>query len=345
MVENSAHTQEFEIANYTPHEVLVNSMSLGGTDATFFEIDADDVIGSSISPMTKKAFKVKYDPAASGGNHHADIEIDSDLGKDSLTFESEEVTEPVYRISIDHCDVSTGWSSSNGLSVNNIDHLEWGACLEMTGSETNEFKKSFSLPIQTDATRENGYLQFWYYVSDVSRFDTKNQVEIGSGGKNDVDEFNWNIHSRLKDGWNLLKLKFSEAGISPSGANPDLGAINWIRIYHWKTGEVTTRIDGIQVIDPTVNISTQVRAEREQMGGFHLLPNPSTGIVQIVLSADSEPLNIQIFDLQGRTVLVSTCDHKTTKLDLSHIKKGIYVVSLSNAYNTMSQKLIIGGME
>jgi hypothetical protein len=81
------------------------------------------------------------------------------------------------------------------------------------------------------------------------------------------------------------------------------------------------------------------------MDGFYLLPNPSTGIVQIVLSAASEPLNIQISDLQGRTVLVSACDQLTTKLDLSHIKKGIYVVSLSNAYNTMSQKLIIGGMD
>jgi len=342
VVENSAHTQEFEIVNYTPNDVFVNSVSLGGGDATFFEIVADDVIGSSISPMTKRAIEVKYDPAASGGNHNADIVIDSDLGNDTLAFVSEEVTEPVYHITIDHCDVSTGWSSNNGLSVNNNDHLEWGACLEMTGSETNEFKKSFSPHIETRATLENGYLQFWYYVSDVTKFDSKNQVEIGSGGKNDIDEFNWNIHSDLTDGWNLLKLKFSEAGISPSGANPDLGAINWMRIYHWKTGELTTRIDGIQVIDPTVNISTDAREVREQMDGFYLLPNPSTGIVHIVLSTDCEPLNIQIFDLQGRTVLVSTCDQKTTELDLSHIKKGIYIVSLSNAYKTMSQKLIIG---
>jgi hypothetical protein len=341
VVENSAHTQEFEIVNYTPQDVGVNSVSLRGANAAFFEITLDELTGTSIGPMSKKAINVRYDPASSGGNHQADIVIDSNLGKDTLYFKSGEVTEPVYRKSIDHCDVSTGWSSNNGLSVNNEDHLEWGACLEMTGSETNEFKKSFSPPIETRATIENGYLQFWYYVSDVTKFDSKNQVEIGSGGKNDVDEFNWNIHSKLTNGWNLLKLKFSEAGISPSGANPDLRAINWMRIYHWKTGELSTRIDGIQVIDPTVNTSTDTKEMREQMDGFYLLPNPSTGIVQIVLSNESEFFNIRIFDLQGRTVLVSTCDQKTTELDLSHIKKGIYIVSLSNACRTVSQKLII----
>jgi len=148
------------MVNYTPRNVGVNMVTLGGADAAFFEITQDELTGSSISPMTTKAIEVRYDPAASGGNHHADIVVDIDLCKDTLFFDSEEVTEPVYRKSIDHCDVSSGWSSNNGLSVNNEDHLEWGACLEMTGSETNEFKKSFSPPIQTDATRENGYLQF-----------------------------------------------------------------------------------------------------------------------------------------------------------------------------------------
>jgi len=157
-----------------------------------------------------------------------------------------------------------------------------------------------------------------------------------------VDEFNWNIHSRLTDGWNLLKLKFSEAGISPSGANPNLGAINWIRIYHWKIGDVTTRIDGIQVIDPSVNTSTDVKEEYEQMDGFYLWPNPSKGIVRIVLNDPAEPVNIQILDLQGRTVQVSTCDQRITELDLSHLEQGIYIVSLTNAYKTVSQQLIIG---
>jgi len=343
VTENESHTQEFEIVNYTPQSVNVSSLTLGGEDASFFEITNDNVSGSDISPMSKKTFSLEYDPGTSGGNHTTFVAIENDMGKDSISFESKETSTPIYRQTIDHCDESTGWGSNNGLSLNNEDHVEWGACLEMRGDQINEFQKSFNPPIETKATRENGYLQFWYYVSDISKFDEKNQLEIGSGGKNDIDEFNWNLNNKLSNGWNLLKLYFKDANISPSGGNPDLGAINWIRIYHWKTDTMTTRIDGFQIVDPSVSTSTETidQTKVQNNTGYSLLPNPSNGCVQLKLNSVHESVTIQIFDIQGRSMLQTKSNKKVTDFDLSYLKKGIYIIKVTNGSASVSRRFVL----
>jgi len=149
---------------------------------------------------------------------------------------------------LDDCDAISNWNSSAGLSLNSTDQQQGRACLEFSAASTDEFKKVFSTPYDSRGSVESTELKFWYYVSDVSQFESGNQVEIGSAGRADQDEYNWNL-TGLSNGWNLINLKISEAGIMGS---PDLTAINWFRIYHKKIGEVTTRLDGIQLIDPNV---------------------------------------------------------------------------------------------
>lgn len=149
---------------------------------------------------------------------------------------------------LDNCDATTDWKSSAGMALNTTDQQQGDGCVEFSGAGNDEFKKVFSTPYNSRGTVENAELRFWYYVSDVSQFESTNQVEIGSAGKPDQDEFNWNL-SGLTDGWNFITLKTSEANKMGS---PDLGAINWFRIYRFKTGTVTTRIDAIQLIDPLV---------------------------------------------------------------------------------------------
>lgn len=343
VINDVALDQEFEIVNYTAQNVNVSSINLVGGDASFFEIKKDNVSGSAISPMSKKTFTLTYNPGASAGNHTAFIAIANEIKNDTITFQSEETQPLIYRQMIDHCDESTGWASNNGLSLNNEDHKEWGACLEITGDQTNEFQKSFNPSIETKATKEYGYLQFWYYVSDVIKFDEKNQIEIGSGGKNDIDEFNWNLNGKVNNGWNLLKLYFRDAGISPSGASPDLSAINWIRIYHWKTDTMTTRIDGFQIVDPSVSTSTEMVDQNmdSKNTGFSLQPNPSNGYIQIKLHSVADAVIIQLFDLQGRNVLEKTSNNEVADFDLSHLKKGIYIIKVTNGGESTSQKFVL----
>jgi hypothetical protein len=149
---------------------------------------------------------------------------------------------------LDACDEQRDWNSSSGLSLNTTDQKQGTACLEFSAASTDEFKKVFSTPYDSRGSVESTELKFWYYVSDVTQFESGNQVEIGSAGRPDQDEFNWKL-SGLSNGWNLISLKTSEAGVMGS---PDLRAINWFRIYHRKTGQVTTRLDGIQLMDPNM---------------------------------------------------------------------------------------------
>jgi hypothetical protein len=91
-----------------------------------------------------------------------------------------------------------------------------------------------------------GRLEFWYYVSDASLMGN-NQVELGSAGWPDQQEYHWKL-SGLTNGWNFISLPMNQANIT--GEAPDLGAINWFRIYDFKSGSITTRIDAIEIVDP-----------------------------------------------------------------------------------------------
>jgi len=140
---------------------------------------------------------------------------------------------------IDACDSDLGWDSSNILTVNTMDQKKGAGCLESRGNHSDEFYKVFS-PLSAGASTSLG---FWYFVSDVNLFETENQVELGSGGQADVNEYNWSLDN-LKNGWNYVILYFNEAAVT--GGEPDLQNINWFRIYHPKNGVMTTRIDDIK---------------------------------------------------------------------------------------------------
>ncbi len=154
----------------------------------------------------------------------------------------------VMGIYLDDCDLLQDWGSSAALSLNTMDQKEGLGCIEFSGSSTDEYKKTFSSAYNSGASVETGRLQFWYYVSDASLMGTNNQVELGSAGRADQNEYNWNL-SGLESGWNFISLNISDAGVTEGGA--DLSAINWFRIYNFKSGSVTTRIDAIEIVDPS----------------------------------------------------------------------------------------------
>ena len=149
----------------------------------------------------------------------------------------------------DDCDDLSDWKSSSALIMNTTDQQQGNGCIEYSAAGTDEFKKTFSTPYNSRGSEASTVLKFWYYVSDVTLFESANQVEIGSAGKPDQDEYNWSL-TNLTNGWNFIELNVSEAGKLGS---PDLNAINWFRIYHKKTGVITTRIDAIQLVDPNAD--------------------------------------------------------------------------------------------
>jgi len=146
---------------------------------------------------------------------------------------------------LDDCDTKTNWSLCNcTLVLNSLDKKQGLSSLEFTGPEIIEFSRVFSPAYNTVGSNTGATLQFWYYVSDVSKLTTKNQLEIGSSGVPDTNEYNWTL-TGLVNGWNLVQLNTSTA---TKIGTPNLGAINWFRIYGLKTGSVTTRIDDIGLL-------------------------------------------------------------------------------------------------
>jgi arylsulfatase A-like enzyme len=186
---------------------------------------------------------------------------------------------------MDDCDVTTNWKSSSSLIRNTTDQQQGNACIEFFAMGTDEFKKTFPTPYNSWGTEANTELRFWYYVSDISLFESSNQVELGSSGKADENEYSWNL-TNLTNGWNYIVLKTSEANKMGS---PNLKAINWFRIYHKKTGIIKTRIDAIQLIDTNIGpLYTLLVNEGNGDGDY-----PSS--VSVNITAQTPP-NGQIFD-------------------------------------------------
>ncbi len=75
----------------------------------------------------------------------------------------------------------------------------------------------------------NGYVHFSIYVNDPKELGDLVVMELTSSGKCDADEYGYTVKtSTLKKGWNdcyIQTLKSAKKG------NPDLSAINYIRIY------------------------------------------------------------------------------------------------------------------
>jgi predicted MPP superfamily phosphohydrolase len=200
-------------------------------------------------------------------------------------------------IYIDQCDDLTGWQSSGNLSLNTTDHKQGEGSITFSGSATDEFKKVFANPKSIVGSEADAMLEFWYYISDPSKMTGNNQVELGSSGNPDVDEYNWTLVG-LNEGWNYMRLKFSEAR---KIGKPDLTSINWFRYYSFKSAGITSMIDGIKITG--INISVNV----SELIGKHIVnvyPNPvnAEGLsVEFALNSISK-VDLSILDMNSSVV-------------------------------------------
>ncbi len=242
---------------------------------------------------------------------------------------------PINKI-ISNCDSNAGWTSSNTLTLNTADKKQGLACLQSAGTSTDEFKNVFSPAINTGVSVQTDALQFWYFVSDVSLFTVNNQVELGSGGKADTNEYSWNIGT-LTNGWNLINLPFSSAAVL---GTPDLGAINWFRLYHAKTGNVTTRIDAIQITN-----LTSVRDLNSIESGIYIYPNPDGNFLNIKLSNNyTKSLYVSIADLSGKMLInkkISIDEVASFQLNTSHLNSGLYIVKVTSDSKSVTRKFFV----
>ena len=241
---------------------------------------------------------------------------------------------------ISNCDVISGWLSGNTLTLNTTDQKEGSGCLQSIGSKTDEFKKIFAPALNTGVTAATGKLQFWYYVSDISLFSANNQVEFGSGGAADVNEYMWPIGT-LVNGWNLITLPFSTASIT--GGTPNLSSMNWLRIYHVKTGSVTTKIDNIIVLSGNPNSVTTIKNEKQSV---EIYPNPMTEKsfkIKFTGYEEQEKTDIQISTIDGKLVY-QKLHYGNETLEIATaglLRNSVYLVAVRSKHLNTINKLIV----
>jgi hypothetical protein len=240
---------------------------------------------------------------------------------------------------LDACDATMGWNASSTLNTTDI--KQGTGSLQYVGSGTPEFSKVFE-PFNPNIPAANAALKFWYYVSDITKFATSNQVELGSGGKNDVAEYNWTL-TGLVNGWNYITLKISNAG--NSGGAPNFEALNWFRIYHSKTGEMTTRIDAIEISGiPNQAAPTAINEIFGDENSFQIYPNPlPNGSMLTIKVKDTGVSAIKILNLNGQVVYSADLQGANSYiLPMNNIlKSGLYIITLSSKEKTVTQKLIL----
>jgi hypothetical protein len=209
-------------------------------------------------------------------------------------------TPPSNSWTIDDCDSTSGWSNSsqNTLSISS-NYREGSGSLKSVGSGTDDFRKSFSSVDGRGATA----LEFWYYVDDVSDLGSADQVELGSGGRADTNEYNWEIsRSTLSDGWNYIRLRFSDARIT--GGTPDKSRLNWFRLYRSKSSTVVSRIDDIKLTGTSSRAAAPM--QNNSISSLHkVFPNPSNnGELNLLLNVNQGERNatISIKNVLGQNV-------------------------------------------
>lgn len=284
-------------ATVIPSNVINKNVSWSSSDPTIASVSSTGLV-TTLAPGT------------------VTITVTTEDGGKTATSEITSLNQP-FPTFLDHCDVTSGWQSS--LKLNTIDQKEGSGCMEFKGSGTEEFRKVFNPTFYSPATASNGVLSFWYYVSDVSLLGASNQVELGSGGARDFNEYNWSL-TGLVNGWNYIRLNTSAARVS--GGAPDLSNINWFRLYRTKTGTVTTRIDAME-------FSTTVTAdnvERKQ-SRIKMYPNPVDRTLHI--SGLEELTEVSIFKITGEIALATTT---SGVLDVSNVKAGIYFVKVKDRF-------------
>jgi len=240
---------------------------------------------------------------------------------------------------LDECDSLTGWSSSQPLKLNTNDHKQGTACIEFTGSTTDEFRKVFSPAFHSGTTVNNGALRFWYYVSDVTKCGPI-RVEIGSAGVADKNEYSWRLEG-LVNGWNQVNLHMktsTKVGVC------DLNAINWFRIYDSKSGSITTRIDALEVYNTELSAIDEVPFSDKQVKVY---PNPVQGDQLYIRFTDEIPahhITIHLMDISGKRLMnetISAINSSEYQVDVSSLSAGFYLLKIISDKKTLTKKINI----
>jgi subtilisin-like proprotein convertase family protein len=91
------------------------------------------------------------------------------------------------------------------------------------------------------------------------------------------------------------------------------------------------RVQAASVLDVTDNplLNTKV------------YPNPTSGLINIVLPSLTEKTTIRVYDLQGRMVYTQETNQVENAIGLEGIQDGIYLVQIDNTAGSITKKIVL----
>ena len=118
--------------------------------------------------------------------------------------------------------------------------------------------------------------------------------------------------------WNLVFVDFF---------NGDTGTVN-----EWSI-ELCTTTTVLGVEEPSLENSLSV------------YPNPNNGEFNIKFNANSNNVNVQVFDVRGRSVFNTTFDNVLEEfnesINLGKVNSGIYLLNINDGGNVVTKKLVV----
>lgn len=93
---------------------------------------------------------------------------------------------------------------------------------------------------------------------------------------------------------------------------------------------------GISKFNGNVGIETNISA-----ASVEVYPNPAKDVISIIVKDQQYDMNI--VDLQGKTVMSSVLSSSDNQINVSILGAGVYFIHLSNSKNSITKKLIING--
>lgn len=100
-----------------------------------------------------------------------------------------------------------------------------------------------------------------------------------------------------------------------------------------------------EVEDYTLNVQASLAIEEFGFDNFVVYPNPNKGEFTIKLNSSlSSNINVEVFDLRGRTIYKST--HKDAgdfneKINLDRVQSGMYILNVSDGLRKSTKKIIV----
>jgi hypothetical protein len=150
----------------------------------------------------------------------------------------------------DDCESIYEWACWGGaIELDESDPREGSACVmnPRAGDGGVNFLQKVFPAFNAEVSLEDGYLAFSLYMDDVAKLGEipNGAFEITSSGHEDEEELQWSIPQMklLKNGWNEVELKLSEAGGVPL---INLQRVNFLRFIGDLSSPAVIKIDNIR---------------------------------------------------------------------------------------------------